>query len=89
MRHLGEAGTEAQALAFSLVVTEHTSRGIAIQTVFDNPGAVSALGNDKMTFVVKEPSVFVSAETLESLDAKDLDSTPIEKVMPPQIVDAN
>ena len=69
-------------------MTNHDSRGISVQTVFDNPGTVSALTNDKITFAVKEPSVFISAETLESLDPKILDEKPIEKVMPPQIVDA-
>ena len=40
----------AAALTFSLEVTEHTSRGISIKTVFDNPGAVSALAEDEFNF---------------------------------------
>jgi hypothetical protein len=76
-------------LTFRLEVTEHTSRGIKIQTVFDNPASVSALSEDQFTFEIKELSLFKSASTLKPLDKSAFgegDGT-VRKISPPMIAD--
>jgi hypothetical protein len=79
----------AAALTFALEVTEHTARGIKIKAVFDNPAAVSALSKDKISFQIKELSLFKSASNLKPLDKSafgDGDGS-ISKVSPPMITD--
>jgi len=92
-RMLAEQGLDesdgAAALSFRLEVTEHTSRGVKLRTVFDNPSAVSALAEDQFNFEVKELSLFKSASNLKPLDKSAFgegDGT-IKKISPPMISD--
>ena len=50
--------SEAAKLAFTIEVSEHSSRAIKMKANFAQPGAVSALGPDEFSFQVKELSLF-------------------------------
>ena len=82
--------SEAAKLAFTIEVSEHSSRAIKVRANFAQPGAVSALGPDEFSFKVKELSLFKSVANPKKV--LDKNSFPggepsISKAAPPMIKD--
>jgi len=57
----GDVGSQADLMAFSLEVTEHSALKMKLQIYFDNPNAISSLAADQVSLEIKELDVFRSA----------------------------
>ena len=71
MRQLAAAEVEGEAaqMAFTPVISNHTSTGYEVNIEFDNPTAMSIGGTASMSMGIKEVSVFKSLQTLEPMNS--------------------